>query len=189
RILWFANGGPKWGVPQVLVNSFEGIPFRFTNGLDIDINRGVVYFTDSNILFQRRYADLLLRSSTDRTGRLFIHDPRAKKASPKVFAEIPYNIKMNDKGELWVALNTGRLRETSNDGSDPIGVKYDGEGCILQELDGNGGAIFNSINEVNEELCPLIKNVLLLDSEGKRIAVKYYSDDWPTNSAKEAFEK
>ncbi|MBA0857699.1 hypothetical protein Goshw_015807, partial [Gossypium schwendimanii] len=39
------------------------------------------------------------------------------------------------------------------------------------------------------ELCPLIKNVLLLDSEGKRIAVKYYSDDWPTNSAKEAFEK
>lgn len=29
----------------------------------------------------------------------------------------------------------------------------------------------------------------MLDSEGKRIAVKYYSDDWPTNSAKEAFEK
>ncbi|KAK8618553.1 hypothetical protein V6N13_132541 [Hibiscus sabdariffa] len=39
------------------------------------------------------------------------------------------------------------------------------------------------------ELCPLIKNILLLDSEGKRVAVKYYSDDWPTNSAKEAFEK
>ncbi|PPR90067.1 hypothetical protein GOBAR_AA30616 [Gossypium barbadense] len=42
---------------------------------------------------------------------------------------------------------------------------------------------------VQMELCPLIKNILLLDSEGKRIAVKYYSDDWPTNSAKEAFEK
>ncbi|KAA3478495.1 coatomer subunit zeta-1-like [Gossypium australe] len=39
------------------------------------------------------------------------------------------------------------------------------------------------------ELCPTIKNILLLDSEGKRIAVKYYSDDWPTNAAKEAFEK
>lgn len=35
----------------------------------------------------------------------------------------------------------------------------------------------------------MIKNVLLLDSEGKRVAVKYYSDDWPTNAAKEAFEK
>jgi hypothetical protein len=36
---------------------------------------------------------------------------------------------------------------------------------------------------------PLIKNVLLLDSEGKRVAVKYYSDDWPTLSAKLAYEK
>ncbi|GFP85702.1 coatomer subunit zeta-1, partial [Phtheirospermum japonicum] len=39
------------------------------------------------------------------------------------------------------------------------------------------------------EACPTIKNILLLDSEGKRVAVKYYSDDWPTNSAKVAFEK
>ncbi|XP_010430086.1 PREDICTED: coatomer subunit zeta-1-like [Camelina sativa] len=39
------------------------------------------------------------------------------------------------------------------------------------------------------ELPPKVKNILLLDSEGKRVAVKYYSDDWPTNTAKEAFEK
>ncbi|GKC66693.1 coatomer subunit zeta-1-like protein, partial [Tanacetum coccineum] len=39
------------------------------------------------------------------------------------------------------------------------------------------------------ESCPSVKNILLLDSEGCRVAVKYYSDDWPTNSAKEAFEK
>ncbi|CAN4080144.1 unnamed protein product [Withania somnifera] len=39
------------------------------------------------------------------------------------------------------------------------------------------------------ESCPAIKNILLLDSEGKRVAVNYYSDDWPTNAAKEAFEK
>ncbi|KAI3442309.1 Coatomer subunit zeta [Psidium guajava] len=39
------------------------------------------------------------------------------------------------------------------------------------------------------ELCPSVKNVLLLDSEGNRVAAKYYCDDWPTNSAKEAFEK
>ncbi|KAL0407475.1 UNVERIFIED_CONTAM: Coatomer subunit zeta-1 [Sesamum latifolium] len=41
----------------------------------------------------------------------------------------------------------------------------------------------------SRDLCPSVKNILLLDSEGKRIAVKYYSDEWPTNSAKEAFEK
>ncbi|EOY25361.1 SNARE-like superfamily protein isoform 2 [Theobroma cacao] len=39
------------------------------------------------------------------------------------------------------------------------------------------------------ESCPSVKNIILLDSEGQRVAVKYYSDDWPTNSAKEAFEK
>ncbi|KAL6992306.1 Coatomer subunit zeta-2 [Sarracenia purpurea var. burkii] len=39
------------------------------------------------------------------------------------------------------------------------------------------------------ESCPKVKNILLLDSEGKRVAVKYYSEDWPTNSAKETFEK
>ncbi|KAJ8620807.1 coatomer subunit zeta-1-like protein [Cinnamomum micranthum f. kanehirae] len=39
------------------------------------------------------------------------------------------------------------------------------------------------------ESCPSIKNILLLDSEGKRVAVKYYSDDWPTLSSKLAFEK
>jgi len=40
-----------------------------------------------------------------------------------------------------------------------------------------------------QESCPLIKNILLLDSEGKRVAVKYYSDDWPTLASKLAFEK
>ncbi|XWS49362.1 hypothetical protein CRYUN_Cryun13aG0157100 [Craigia yunnanensis] len=39
------------------------------------------------------------------------------------------------------------------------------------------------------ESCPSVRNILLLDSEGNRVAVKYYSDDWPTNTAKEAFEK
>ncbi|XP_073300639.1 coatomer subunit zeta-1-like isoform X2 [Primulina huaijiensis] len=39
------------------------------------------------------------------------------------------------------------------------------------------------------DLCPSIKNILLLDSEGKRVAVKYYADDWPSNSLKETFEK
>ncbi|KAI0512096.1 coatomer subunit zeta-2-like isoform X2 [Dendrobium catenatum] len=36
---------------------------------------------------------------------------------------------------------------------------------------------------------PSVKNILLLDSEGKRVAVKYYADDWPTQAAKLAFEK
>ncbi|KAK2653155.1 hypothetical protein Ddye_013011 [Dipteronia dyeriana] len=42
---------------------------------------------------------------------------------------------------------------------------------------------------VADGFCPSVKNILVLDSEGKRVAVRYYSDDWPTNGAKFAFEK
>ncbi|KAL9463763.1 hypothetical protein AB3S75_001547 [Citrus x aurantiifolia] len=41
----------------------------------------------------------------------------------------------------------------------------------------------------SDDCCPSVKNILLLDSEGKRVAVKYFSDEWPTNNSKLAFEK
>ncbi|KAK7246086.1 hypothetical protein RIF29_40945 [Crotalaria pallida] len=44
-------------------------------------------------------------------------------------------------------------------------------------------------NLIVEKDCPSVKNIILLDSDGKRVAVKYFSDDWPTNVAKESFEK
>ncbi|WRX13913.1 Strictosidine synthase [Theobroma cacao] len=69
--------GPNGGVAQQLATSAEGVPFRFTNGLDIDSKTGKVYFTDSSIFFQRRY-HLLLRITSDRSGRLLKYDPRTK---------------------------------------------------------------------------------------------------------------
>ncbi|KAK1316882.1 Coatomer subunit zeta-1 [Acorus calamus] len=59
---------------------------------------------------------------------------------------------------------------------------------------GLGAYIFSDPLLVNlpgftQESFPSIKNILLLDSEGKRVAVKYYSDDWSTLNAKLAFEK
>ncbi|KAL6751371.1 zeta-cop, subunit of COP-I complex [Haematococcus lacustris] len=42
---------------------------------------------------------------------------------------------------------------------------------------------------VEDPTCPIIKNLVLLDSEGKRIAVKYYSGEWPNISAQANFEK
>ncbi|KAL7597961.1 coatomer subunit zeta-1 [Lactuca sativa] len=44
-------------------------------------------------------------------------------------------------------------------------------------------------HSARRDASPIIKNVLLLDSEGKRVAVKYFSDEWPANSTKLAFEK
>ncbi|CAO2190852.1 unnamed protein product, partial [Urochloa humidicola] len=43
--------------------------------------------------------------------------------------------------------------------------------------------------DFSRESCPSVKNILLLDSEGKRVAVKYFSDDWPTNASKLSYEK
>ncbi|CAK0787834.1 hypothetical protein CVIRNUC_011056 [Coccomyxa viridis] len=43
--------------------------------------------------------------------------------------------------------------------------------------------------DIVDPTVPLVKNVLLLDSEGKRIAVKYYGNDWPTVNAQATYEK
>ena len=42
---------------------------------------------------------------------------------------------------------------------------------------------------LEETLIPLVKNLLVLDADGKRVAVKYFDDSWPTVSAQAAFEK
>ncbi|KAK8338170.1 hypothetical protein V6Z11_1Z135400 [Gossypium hirsutum] len=40
--------GPYGGVAEKLATSAGGIPFKFTNGLDIDTKTGMVYFTDNS---------------------------------------------------------------------------------------------------------------------------------------------
>nr|KJB50490.1 hypothetical protein B456_008G173900 [Gossypium raimondii] len=68
-------------------------------------------------------------------------------------SRIPDNIKSNEKGEFWVALNTGResiQTDWLGFSIDPIGVKYDQDGKVLKQLDGNGGLTFNSVSEILE---------------------------------------
>ncbi|KAB1206534.1 Strictosidine synthase [Morella rubra] len=72
--------GSQGGEAKQLATSAGGVPFRFTNGLDVDNKFGVVYFTDSSILFQRRsWLRIILEG--DRTGRLMKYDPRTKKVT------------------------------------------------------------------------------------------------------------
>eukprot|EP00775_Hariotina_reticulata_P001921 gene1921-2253_t len=40
-----------------------------------------------------------------------------------------------------------------------------------------------------DSTCPTVKNLLLLDSEGRRIAVKYFAPDWSTVSSQANYEK
>ncbi|KAA3467734.1 protein STRICTOSIDINE SYNTHASE-LIKE 10-like [Gossypium australe] len=116
--------GPNGGIAHTFVNSVEGILFKF-------INR-----------------------STDNSGRRILKfNLGTNNFEPKVFAKLPRvpdNIRMNDKGELWIALNVGRLGKIDNDVLDPVRIKYDQEGRILKQLDGNGEDVFSSISEINE---------------------------------------
>ncbi|XP_020548031.1 coatomer subunit zeta-1-like isoform X1 [Sesamum indicum] len=59
--------------------------------------------------------------------------------------------------------------------------------CLILEIGNFLGVSITCMHYGND--CPTVKNILLLDSEGKRVAVRYYSDDWPTNAAKLAYEK
>ena len=47
--------GRKGGLARQLASSAEGIPFLFTNALDIDQKTGTVYFTDTSTRYQRWY--------------------------------------------------------------------------------------------------------------------------------------
>ncbi|XP_031273680.1 protein STRICTOSIDINE SYNTHASE-LIKE 10-like [Pistacia vera] len=200
--------GPNGGQAQQLVASAEGVPFRFTNALDIDSKTGLVYFTDSSIIYQRREYILAVIGG-DRTGRLLKYDPHSKEVtvmfkglafpngvalskdnsfllvaestkfqvlrfwlqdstiySPQVFVRLPRfpdNIRTNNEGEFWVALNSARgkirrSKDTELDSktvrgrydNDPVGVKIDWEGKIVKVLHGNDGAALDSVSEVEE---------------------------------------
>jgi len=47
--------GPEGGLATKIATHAQGIPFRFTNSLDIDQSSGAIYFTDSSTQYQRRY--------------------------------------------------------------------------------------------------------------------------------------
>ncbi|KAF4374467.1 hypothetical protein F8388_016018 [Cannabis sativa] len=143
--------GPNGGLAAPLVTQVEGHPLLFTNDLDIDEDKDIIYFTDSSTTYHRRNF-MTAALSGDRTGRLlkynilnkevtvllkdlafangvalskdrsfllvaettrtrvlrlWLNGPNA--GNVDVFAELPGcpdNIRMNHKGEFWVALHS-----------------------------------------------------------------------------------
>ncbi|XP_010253308.1 PREDICTED: protein STRICTOSIDINE SYNTHASE-LIKE 3-like [Nelumbo nucifera] len=71
--------GPEGGQATLLATEVEGIPFGFTNDLDID-DEGNVYFTDSSTKYQRRNF-LLLVFSGEPDGRLLKYNPVTKETT------------------------------------------------------------------------------------------------------------
>lgn len=97
----------------------------------------------------------------------------SKAYTKEIFAALersPDNIKTNDNGDFWVALNSYRAvlgnnadqnvasvmqKESAHQRpwwkkEDPVAVKFDENGERLEVLDGGGGQELNSVSEVEE---------------------------------------
>ncbi|KAI0498896.1 hypothetical protein KFK09_019794 [Dendrobium nobile] len=90
--------GPEGGVATPLTTEAEGVPFKFTNDLDIDED-GSIYFTDSSFNFQRRLSRYWLKGDKAGTSEVFAQLPG-----------FPDNVRTNEKGEFWVAIHCRATR-------------------------------------------------------------------------------
>ncbi|KAH9296350.1 hypothetical protein KI387_039938 [Taxus chinensis] len=68
--------GSEGGLAKTIVNEAEGLPLRFTNDLDFD-EGGLIYFTDTSTVFQRRHFLFCVLSGDD-TGRLIKFNPKSR---------------------------------------------------------------------------------------------------------------
>uniref|UniRef100_A0A0E0LLV3 Strictosidine synthase conserved region domain-containing protein n=1 Tax=Oryza punctata TaxID=4537 RepID=A0A0E0LLV3_ORYPU len=66
--------GPRGGEATVLATEADGVPFRFTDGVDVNQVTGEVYFTDSSTRFQRSQHKRVTATG-DSTGCLMKYDP------------------------------------------------------------------------------------------------------------------
>ncbi|CAN6243575.1 unnamed protein product [Urochloa humidicola] len=67
--------GSDGGEAKVLVNKADGVPLRFTNGVDVNQITGEVFFTDSSMNYQRSQHERVT-ATRDSTGRLMKYDPK-----------------------------------------------------------------------------------------------------------------
>ena len=102
--------GPEGGVAEQLATEAEGQPFFFTNGVDVDQEQGIVYFTDSSTNFRRRDF-LMVMLTRDATGRLLSYNTRTKEV--KVLLRdlaFPNGVAMEENGEFLLVTETTNRR-------------------------------------------------------------------------------
>lgn len=95
---------------------------------------------------------LVAESTTYQILKFWLRGPKAH--TSEIFAKLersPDNIKRNNNGEFWIAMNTGRdTFRTLIEKLDPVGIKFDEEGKEVEVLDGIGGTELSSVSEIEE---------------------------------------
>ncbi|KAB1222229.1 Strictosidine synthase 3 [Morella rubra] len=114
---------PSGDMPTQVATQAQGLPFGFTNGLDIDPRNGAVYFSDSSTQYQRRsYLSVII--SGDKTGRLMKYDPETKQVTVLLSdLSFPNGVVLSENGDYILVAETTHCRimrywlETSNAGN------------------------------------------------------------------------
>ncbi|XP_057750710.1 protein STRICTOSIDINE SYNTHASE-LIKE 3-like [Arachis stenosperma] len=104
--------GPEGGLATPLTTEAEGVPFRFTNDVDVD-EEGNVYFTDSSAKYQRRNFIQLVFAGDD-SGRVLKYNPDTKETTVLVRnIQFPNGISLSkDRSFFYVCEGVvGRLRK------------------------------------------------------------------------------
>ncbi|CAN6343399.1 unnamed protein product [Urochloa humidicola] len=73
--------GPGGGEAKVLVTKADGLPLRFTNGVDIDQVTGDVFFTDSSMNYQRSQHERVTNTGDSTGRRLMKYDPKTNRVT------------------------------------------------------------------------------------------------------------
>ncbi|CAI9099667.1 OLC1v1036523C1 [Oldenlandia corymbosa var. corymbosa] len=102
--------GRDGGFAKPLAQKAQGIPFKFTNGVDVDQKSGVIYFTDSSKISQRRdYVSVILGG--DNTGRLLKFDPRTSEVTVLLDKLMfPNGVALSKRGDFLLVAETTTCR-------------------------------------------------------------------------------
>ncbi|CAH8265541.1 unnamed protein product [Arabidopsis lyrata] len=102
--------GPTGGVANQVLPRELNEALRFTNSLDIDPQTGVIYFTDSSSVYQRRnYIGAMM--SGDRTGRLMKYDPDTKEVTTLLSnLAFPNGVVLSQNGDYLLVVETATCR-------------------------------------------------------------------------------
>ncbi|KMZ57153.1 putative Strictosidine synthase [Zostera marina] len=102
--------GPEGGLATPITTEAEGVPFKFTNDLDVD-DQGNIFFTDSSSVYQRKNFMQLIFTA-EPSGRLLKYSPVTKETTVLVdHLQFPNGVSLSKDGSFLVfcELMLGRL--------------------------------------------------------------------------------
>ncbi|KAJ0809017.1 putative strictosidine synthase transcription factor WD40-like family [Helianthus annuus] len=102
--------GPNGGLATSLVSKVQGLPLKFTNGLDIDYTSGFIYFTDSSQHYTRR-DHILVTLTAEQKGSLLKYDLESKEVTVVLHnLTFPNGVALSKDGNFLLVAETTNCR-------------------------------------------------------------------------------